>query len=198
MTKEKSFIIVCLAVLSFLWALSGCSSEEKTDTPKTEKAEESVQVPEQPAETEPPAEKTVEKAAEQVAQETVAEAPAMTEGKTVADIIMLEPELWDALTRPAVKFPHKAHATTHNIACTECHHIYEDGKNVWNKGMPVAKCETCHNEPTVRREKQLPPEEQKKNLKLAFHDNCRGCHREVKKENSETTAPMSCNQCHEK
>ena len=64
--------------------------------------------------------------------------------------------------------------------------------------MPVEKCEACHNELTVKGERKLALDVKKKNLKLAFHDNCRACHKELRKENPETKAPTKCSQCHEK
>jgi hypothetical protein len=39
---------------------------------------------------------------------------------------------------------------------------------------------------------------QKRKLKLAFHKNCRTCHRKIKKENPRTSAPITCGKCHEK
>jgi hypothetical protein len=112
-----------------------------------------------------------------------------------AEILLLSP-LWKKHTRPGVLFTHESHEKKYQIACKECHHTYEDGKNVWKKGLPVSKCEVCHNEGTVKGETKLPPDLKKKNLKLAFHGNCRNCHRKLKKENSESKAPTVCSKCH--
>ena len=48
--------------------------------------------------------------------------------------------------RPAgpVEFNHKKHAEDYNIACADCHHVYEDGKNIWKEGDPVQTCDSCH------------------------------------------------------
>jgi len=113
-----------------------------------------------------------------------------------ADEMSIKAALWPTPTKAAVKFTHKKHAEDYKIACTECHHVYKDGKNVWKEGDQVDKCEKCHNEPTIQGEKKLPPEQQKLNLKLAFHNNCQGCHQKHKKEKPDTTAPVTCAQCH--
>ncbi len=104
--------------------------------------------------------------------------------------------LWKTHKKSAVEFQHEKHYKDYKIPCNECHHIYKDGKNVWKEGMEVKKCEECHNEPTIKGEKRLSPELQKKNLKLAFHNNCIGCHKKVKKENPKTKAPTTCSKCH--
>jgi hypothetical protein len=112
------------------------------------------------------------------------------------DTITLKSTLYQTHTKTPVEFSHKKHAEDYKIACQDCHHVIKDGKNVWNPGDPVQKCQECHNEPTVQGEKKLPKDQQKLNLKLAFHDNCIGCHKKVKKENKQTTAPVTCAGCH--
>lgn len=114
----------------------------------------------------------------------------------VADEIVIKSALWPTPTKAAVAFTHKKHAVDYKIACADCHHKFEAGKNVWKEGDAVDKCEVCHNEPTVQGEKKLPPEQQKLNLKLAFHENCQGCHQKLKKEKPDTTAPVTCTGCH--
>ncbi|ROQ93318.1 cytochrome c3 family protein [Desulfosoma caldarium] len=114
------------------------------------------------------------------------------------DVMTMNSTLWPSHTKALVEFAHKKHAEEYKIACTECHHKYEGGQNVWKEGDPVQKCQECHNEPTIKGEKKLPPEQQKLNLKLAFHNNCQGCHKKLKAENPQTTAPTTCVQCHPK
>ncbi len=43
-----------------------------------------------------------------------------------------------------VPFSHQKHIDS-KIACTECHHVYKDGKNVFKEGDPVQKCSACHD-----------------------------------------------------
>ena len=114
-----------------------------------------------------------------------------------AEIVLLS-ALWEISTRGGVRFTHEKHIKDHRITCDECHHVYEKGKNVWKEGASVKKCEGCHDEPTSKGEKKLPPDDQKRNLKLAFHKNCRTCHRKIKKEDPRTNAPTTCGKCHEK
>lgn len=114
------------------------------------------------------------------------------------DTILLKSELWPEPTKGVVTFNHKEHVEKFGLACTECHHKYVDGKNVWKEGDAVQKCDECHTDATIKGEKKLPKEQQKLNLKLAFHDNCRDCHRAYKKEHKGSKAPTSCSKCHPK
>lgn len=112
------------------------------------------------------------------------------------DTITLKPALWPKQTKTPVLLTHKKHVEEYKIACADCHHVYKDGKNVWKEGDPVDKCEKCHNEPTIQGEKKLPPDQQKLNLKLAYHNNCVGCHQKFKKEKPDSKIPVTCAQCH--
>jgi hypothetical protein len=42
-------------------------------------------------------------------------------------------------------FTHKTHTIDYEVPCAYCHHVFEDGKNVWQQGMPVQKCSECHD-----------------------------------------------------
>jgi hypothetical protein len=103
------------------------------------------------------------------------------------DVITMNSTLWPQHTKANVQFTHKKHAEEYKIACTECH-----------QGDPVQKCQACHNEPTIEGEKKLSPEQQKLNLKLAFHTNCQECHKKLKAQNPQSAAPTTCVQCHPK
>ncbi len=92
-------------------------------------------------------------------------------------------------TRPAVSFPHNRHAEA-GISCKDCHHLYQDGKNILEEsslteGKEGIRCSACHG-PNSR-----------SNLERAFHDQCIGCHRKVSKENKKT-GPLFCGGCHVK
>ena len=81
-----------------------------------------------------------------------------------------------------VTFSHQKHATQYKVLCRECHHVYENRQNVWEQGVPVQTCDTCH------REKKDPRVDK---LQNAFHKNCRGCHRDIGK------GPYkNCAECH--
>ena len=89
----------------------------------------------------------------------------------------------------AVNFTHKKHAVDYKIACTECHHVYKDGKNVFKQGDPIQKCSACHD--PVKSEGKV------KKLMLAFHQNCQGCHKELETAGKPTGPTRKCNDCHE-
>ncbi len=115
------------------------------------------------------------------------------------DEITIKDSLWPTPTKPPVKFSHKKHAQEYKIACGQCHHIVKDGKKVpLPEGAAVEKCDKCHTEATIVGEKKLSPDLQKKNLKLAFHDNCIPCHKKAKEGKPTVKAPTTCNQCHVK
>jgi len=96
-----------------------------------------------------------------------------------------------------VKFDHKKHSKEFLniddklIDCTECHHDYKDGKNVWKEGDPVKRCGSadCHD--------PVKKIDERSKLQIAYHKNCKDCHQALikagKKEKSE--APIACNQC---
>jgi len=95
---------------------------------------------------------------------------------------------FDIMMKPAVTFPHKKHAVDYKLACTDCHHIFKDGKNVFKEGDPVQKCSACHD-----------PAESKGNVKrltLAFHKNCMGCHEELEKAGKNAGPTQKCDDCH--
>jgi hypothetical protein len=90
-----------------------------------------------------------------------------------------------------VPLSHLDHAESYDVACSECHHEYEDGKNVWEEGDPVKKCGECHS--------PLKSEGKIKKLSIAFHKNCKGCHKKLAREEGGTEAPYKkCSDCHEK
>lgn len=89
-----------------------------------------------------------------------------------------------------VTFSHFNHAEDYGLECTDCHHDYEDGVNIWQEGDPVNKCIECHD----------PDEsdEEIKNLRLSFHRNCKGCHKQLYEEEISEDAPFrKCSGCHE-
>jgi len=90
-------------------------------------------------------------------------------------------------TRPAVTLPHNRHVEA-GLSCKDCHHIYENGKNILDEGKleegnKDARCFTCHS-PKSRL-----------NLEQAFHKQCIGCHGKYQKEKKKTGPPY-CGGCH--
>jgi hypothetical protein len=89
-----------------------------------------------------------------------------------------------------VNLTHKKHHVDYKIACTECHHVYQEGKNIYKEGDPVQKCQECHDA-----EKS---EGNVKKLMLAYHKNCQGCHKELEKAGKKSGPTKKCNDCHAK
>ena len=104
--------------------------------------------------------------------------------------ITLEGKDYAADKKGPVKFTHQKHEKDFKIACTECHHVYKDGKNVWKQGDKVEKCSACHD----------PNEKKGKAMKLqnAYHKNCKDCHKALKAEDKKTGPFKKCNDCHAK
>ena len=95
-----------------------------------------------------------------------------------------------------VIFDHKKHQEEHlnekgeKILCTECHHVYKDEKNTWKEGDPVKKCGTkdCHDPRKKKGKKQHK-------LQLAFHQNCKDCHKAVVKAKKKTEKEAPYKKC---
>ena len=70
-----------------------------------------------------------------------------------------------------VEMSHEKHSA---LKCQDCHHTLEEGK------QDPKKCGECHKEGAdIDRKK-------------AFHDNCKGCHKEM------AQGPTKCKECHQK
>lgn len=107
--------------------------------------------------------------------------------------VIIKSELWGEKKHEDFAFSHKTHAAELNIACDRCHHIFENGKNVWQKCQEVQKCEECHTvNKTGKALREASEEEKKLSLYNAFHDQCRGCHKEQEK------GPVKCTECHKR
>lgn len=105
--------------------------------------------------------------------------------------IVIENKVWAKEKYGPVKFSHAKHAKEYKIPCKECHHVYKDGKNVWEEGQEVQKCSACHNVYKLGKElKDATEQEKKLSLYKAYHDNCKGCHAKEKK------GPVKCTECH--
>lgn len=84
--------------------------------------------------------------------------------------------------RPGSVFVHDAHNEKAAIAdCSECHHVYKDGKKVDGESSEDQRCSDCHT---------LAAKGEQPGLRRAFHLNCVGCHDAKKK------GPVICGQCH--
>ena len=88
-----------------------------------------------------------------------------------------------------VTFHHAKHNSDYGLACTECHHVYVDGENVWKEGDNVDTCDKCHD--------PLKSDGNVKKLMLAFHNNCKDCHKKAAKEEGKKAPYKKCDECHE-
>ncbi len=193
MTRTSHLTVVCLA-LSFVLSLSqGCgrgeeppqqetspSSESQTKEEQRESSsvEEIAEIPPVPL-VEMEVESRTEPAAELMGDEEAS-------GSNV--VIIIENQGYMNDNKKPVKLNHKKHSEEYGIACDNCHHLYQEGKNVWKEGDSVQKCVACHD----------PIEDQGnvRKLQSAFHKNCRGCHKEMSQEGRD--APYKkCTDCHQ-
>ena len=108
----------------------------------------------------------------------------------VPDEICVYSDAFKTHKKGLVKLTHKKHTVDYKVACTECHHVYEGGKNIHKEGDPVQKCAACHD-PVQSKGKV-------KKLMLAYHKNCQGCHKTLKKAGKATGPTTKCNDCHAK
>lgn len=118
------------------------------------------------------------------------------------EVVEMNHAVFGKKTKPNPKFPHKKHGDAkpggYGIACTECHHRYEGGKNLWKEGDEVKKCDTCHTGGKPADGEKLDKKEQiKKYFHTAIHEACVTCHKELKKKN-EKAGPTACPECHKK
>ena len=113
------------------------------------------------------------------------------EEQEMPEEIYIENKVYKTDRKGPVRFSHLEHAEGYVESCDGCHHEYKDGQNVWEEGQPVKKCSACHG--------PSKSEGRVKKLNIAFHKNCKGCHRKLAKEEAGTDAPYKqCTDCHEK
>ena len=105
------------------------------------------------------------------------------------DAIQIDNRGYEKKHKEPVGFSHGTHIEEYQVACIQCHHEYDEGKNnVWVKGDPVGKCADCHS----------PLDEEGillNRLKTAYHKQCCICHMELNKQGG--SAPFeNCEECH--
>ena len=110
---------------------------------------------------------------------------------TDPDEVKIENKGYQKDKKGPIKFSHKKHHEDYKVACTECHHDYKDGKNVWKDSDKAEKCSKCHN--------PLKKEGKVKKLQNAYHRNCKNCHKAYIKDHPDSKAPYKkCTKCHQK
>lgn len=118
------------------------------------------------------------------------------EKQKVSDEIKLQNKGYAKDKKGAVKLTHKKHNVDFKIACADCHHVYEGGKNVWKEGDHVDKCSKCH--PIIWEKGKKKKKGEAMKLQNAYHKNCKTCHKALAKEEKKTGPFKKCNKCHEK
>jgi hypothetical protein len=114
----------------------------------------------------------------------------------VPDELTIENTGYKTDKKGPVKLSHKKHADKkesngYGVGCLECHHKYENGKNVLKEGDPIQKCAECHS-PLKKEGKVLK-------LNLSYHKNCKTCHKEINKKDPNKKPPFKkCTGCHSK
>jgi len=114
------------------------------------------------------------------------------------ETITMDSKVFGEHTKALVTFSHKKHNVDYKVPCMECHHKYEGGKNMWKDGDPVEKCDVCHKEAKPPAgDKSSKAEKIQKYYFTAIHENCVGCHKDMKKA-GKPTGPTTCTGCHPK
>ena len=109
----------------------------------------------------------------------------LTKSGKVASVFKIKDPLFRKYKKAPVTFTHQKHSENYRLACTECHHVYKDGRNVFRAGDKVEPCAKCHTNPKKSQGGML-------SLYSAYHNNCRDCHKQAKR------GPLKCNDCHPK
>jgi hypothetical protein len=101
------------------------------------------------------------------------------------DRYFIESKAFENRQRPGVEFNHLLHYEI--LECTDCHHDYVDGENIWDMYSGKNYCSDCH---TVSGE-----DDTGMGLMQAFHEQCVGCHQETFKQ-GKNTGYIMCGECH--
>jgi len=112
------------------------------------------------------------------------------EAQEMPEEIVINNKVYETDRKGSVWFTHLEHAQGYVESCDGCHHEYKDGKNIWEEGKPVKKCFTCHD--PLKRKGSI------RKLNIAFHKNCKGCHRQLAREGPTQAPYRQCTDCHEK
>ncbi len=101
-------------------------------------------------------------------------------------ILLSNPKVFGALSRPPVRFTHGDHMNIQGVTCLTCHHVFKDGKNILDVsqltvGNPALLCASCHTSP--------------RDLEASFHELCITCH-DTAKAQGKVTGPRTCGDCH--
>ena len=122
------------------------------------------------------------------------------------DTITMETKVYKKHKKSLVTLTHKKHNVDYKIGCADCHHVYKEGKNTWKEGDKVQKCDAkgCHDKAKAPKAKEGEKKLKRKEKASqgfhysAIHENCVGCHKDLKKADKTKAVPTKCAQCHPK
>jgi len=113
-----------------------------------------------------------------------------TDSEEIGEYMSIQNDVYANRKLGPAKFTHDTHMDDYGIDCTECHHEYVDGENVFTGDEDPKPCITCH--------KPGKPQGNVYKLSTAYHKQCRTCHKEYNDGEGMESAPMSCYRCHER
>ena len=140
-----SSTLFSLAIL-FCAVIVACTQEETKKDINEKSTKESISVA---PKTVPESKSPLSKTEVPGAKEDAVKVPETV--KYPSEIVLLS-SLWKKHSKGPVRLTHKKHFKNYGVSCNECHHIFQKSKNIWQPVMPVDKCETCHNDPTIKGE----------------------------------------------
>jgi len=180
--KGMIYFAKLLGIMLVVSYSQGCGSGE--DLPEKAAPETAAPQTEIEQTTSPPPGDTANRLQETV---SLATTEMQTTVQNIIDEIIIENQGYESDKKGPVRFSHEKHYREYIIDCVQCHHVYQDGENIWKEEDSVEKCVVCHDQ----NEKQ----DNVFKLQNAFHENCRVCHIKVSKEGKE--APYNkCSECH--
>jgi hypothetical protein len=116
-------------------------------------------------------------------------ATALVAADAPATVDLFYEDVFEKMKKGPVAFSHEKHNKDYAVACTECHHVFEGGNNVWKEGDEVKKCKDCH----LLADTKTDDGAKVMKLQNAFHKNCKDCHKDQDK------GPYKkCEECHAK
>ena len=110
---------------------------------------------------------------------------AVAQAFTQPEMKSINDEAFQDKQRPPVQFEHDMHnAKAELYDCSQCHHLYENGRLIEDAMSVDRECSDCHS----------PSRGSSSDVELmdAYHRQCIGCHSKQKK------GPLACGECHVK
>ena len=69
-----------------------------------------------------------------------------------SNVIVIDNEDYEKNRQGRVVFTHTKHAKDYNVSCWDCHHEYDDKKNLWTPLGETLACGDCHDPSEVQEE----------------------------------------------